>query len=134
MNNWPYAEFSHAAKEAGGPEAYKKILKAYGFQRGVMAMIPVCITGCVIAHKKGTQIVHFVKDKLRIVTKADVKCAEEQLDELEKCLVIECSVCGRKAYGIDEINTIFGFTKNASGELIPNNCCKQCGEGVGITF
>lgn len=130
MNNWPYAELSHVVKEAGGREAYEKMLKLRGFKGGVIAMLPLCITGCVITYKKGTQIVHFVKDKLGIITKEDVQYAAKQLDELEKCPVIECSECGRKAYGIDEINTIFGFTKNDSGELVPNNCCKQCNGSI----
>ena len=120
---WSYAELSKHAKEAGGPEAYGKILQKHGFQRGVMVMLPVCISGCVVAYKKGTQIVGFVTDKLGIVTKKDVIYAKQQLAEME---TMECPVCGRKAYGIDEINVIFGFIRNESRELELNNCCKQC--------
>lgn len=81
---WSYAELSRMAKEAGGPEAYAKILQRYGFQKGIMVMIPVCVAGCVTAYKKGPQIVGFVKDKLGIVTELDARYAEERLLEMEK--------------------------------------------------
>ena len=86
---WSYAELSKLAKEAGGPEAYSKILQKHGFQKGVMVMVPICMAGCVVAYKKGTQIVELLKDKFGIVTKKDVIYAEQQLAEMEKQVAME---------------------------------------------
>lgn len=123
---WDYAEWAKKAKETGGPEAYSKMLQKYGFRRGVWVMIPVCIASCVATYKKGTQIVGFVKDKFAIVTKKDATYEENQLEKKENTTFIECPLCGRKAFDIDEINVIFGFAKNELGELEVNSCCKQC--------
>lgn len=124
--NWPYAEMAKRAKECGGPELYAETLKRYGFQKGILLMMPMCVGCCVITYKKGKQIVHFFKDKLNIVTKEEAKEAQRRLAELEQEVHVECSNCGRKAYGIDEIQSAFGFTKDEKDNLIPHNCCKQC--------
>lgn len=121
-----FAEWLRIVKEAGGLEAYGKIGEKRGFQRGVMIMIPICIAGCGVTYKKGTQIVGFVKDKFDAITKKDAMYVEKGLAEKEKMVFVECPLCGRKAYGIDEINVIFGFIKNQRGKLEPNRCCKQC--------
>lgn len=81
---WSYAELSKAAKEVGGPEEYAIILQKSGFQKGVMVMVPICIAGCFFTYKKGTQIASFVKEKLGIVSKADVENAKEQLRKTEE--------------------------------------------------
>ena len=88
--------------------------------------MPMCVGCCVITYKKGKQIVHFFKDKLNIVTKEEAKEAQRRLAELKQEVHVECSNCGRKAYGTDEIQSEFGFTKDEKDNLIPHNCCKQC--------
>lgn len=80
---WAYSELTKEAKEAGGPEAYKELLERYGFQKGVVVMIPVCIAGCIVTHKRGPQIISFIKDKFGIVTKEDVEYATRQLGTVE---------------------------------------------------
>jgi len=82
--NWVYAELSKSAKKAGGPEAYAALLKRYGFQKGIMVMLPVSVAGCIITYKKGPQIVNCIKDKLGIVTEADIRYAEEHICEMKK--------------------------------------------------
>ena len=124
--DWPYAEIAKRAKACGGPEMYAETLERYGFQKGILIMLPVCVGCCVFTYKKGKQVVHFFKDKLNIVTKEEAKEAQQRLTEIEQTLYVECSNCGRKAYGIDEIQTVFGFTKNEEGNLVPQTCCKQC--------
>lgn len=124
--NWSYAGMSKDAKVAGGPEKYARMLQKHGFQKGVAVMFPVCIVGCSIAYKRGAEIVDFFKEKLGIVTDADVEYAKARLEEIEEELVVQCPNCGRTAYGIDEINVIFGFEKNESGGIEPNTKCNRC--------
>lgn len=76
--NWDYALMAQAAQKYGGPELYAKALKRYDFQKGVIAMVPVCM-GCVLTYAKGSQIIRFCKDKLKLVTKKEAKTAEEKL-------------------------------------------------------
>ena len=124
--NWSYAGMSKTAKEVGGPEKYARMLQKYGFQKGVAVMVPVCVLGCGITYKKGTQIVNFFKERFGFVTDADAEYARARLEEIEEELVVQCPNCGRTAYGIDEINVIFGFEKNESGGIEPNTKCKRC--------
>lgn len=55
---------------------------------------------------------------------ADMSKAAKGVGDPE--LVVQCTNCGRTAYGIDEINVIFGFEKNESGGIEPNTKCKRC--------
>ena len=89
-----YVELTREAKEAGGPEAYKELLERYGFQKGVIVMIPVCIAGCIVTHKRGSQILSFIKDKFGIVTKEDVEYVTKKLGEVKKQPNDECLKCG----------------------------------------
>ena len=68
---WSYAKHVKAVKEAGGPEAYKKMIFNSGFSKGISIMLPMCFAGCVISYKKGKQIVDFTKRKFRIVFEND---------------------------------------------------------------
>lgn len=81
VKEWNYAQLTQDAKKYGGPEKYVEMLKKYGFQKGVLIMIPICIGGCILSYKKGEQIVQFCKDKLNIVTGKDVELAKVQLIE-----------------------------------------------------
>ncbi|NBJ81473.1 hypothetical protein D5274_07035 [bacterium 1XD42-94] len=76
--DWPYAKLSEEAKKHGGPEQYVEMLEKYGFQKGIIAMIPVC-AGCVWIYANGGKIVQFCKDKLKIVSKRDAKLAKQNL-------------------------------------------------------
>ena len=44
--DWPYAKLAEEAKKHGGPEQYVETLEKYGFQKGIIAMIPVCAGIC----------------------------------------------------------------------------------------
>ena len=124
--DWNYAKLSKNASAAGGPEKYISNLEKYGFQKGILTMIPVCVAGCVITYKKGTQVVDFIKDRLRLVTKEEADYAKQKLMNMESRIVLKCPICKKEAYGVDEINLLFGFDKNENGDIVPNKNCKQC--------
>lgn len=116
--NWDYALMAQAAQKYGGPELYAKALEKHGFQKGVIAMVPVCI-GCVLTYAKGAQITRFCKDKLKIVTKKEAKTAEEKL------------VTGIKK--IEYASRIQNETMSAKKSFIGGDSdmiyyCKSCGQ------
>lgn len=129
MGNWDYAEMTAAAKKSGGPDMYAKTLTTYGFRKGVLVMLPVCIGGCVLTYKKGTQIVSYIKSKVKVAPKEVRNATEERKIESkreEKPLCIECFECGKKANGIDEITILFGYKMSKQKNIIPHTRCRTC--------
>ncbi|MBQ4258828.1 MAG: hypothetical protein IJB84_00990 [Lachnospiraceae bacterium] len=97
-----------------------------GIYKGMMLMIPVCVAGCVFTYKKGAQVVNYFKNKLSCAQKQHPEreggCQTEEQEEV----ILECPICGRKAYGMDEITVIFGYRINDVGKLEHQGCCKRC--------
>ena len=92
--DWPYAKLAEEAKKHGGPEQYVETLEKYGFQKGIIAMIPVC-AGCVGVYAHGGKIIQFCKDRLKFVSKRDAKLAKQNLvDGIKEVERMEEQQCG----------------------------------------
>lgn len=97
-----------------------------GIYKGMVLMIPVCLAGCVFSYKKGAQVVNYFKNKLSCVSKQHIESKEGCQTEEQEEVILECPICGRKAYGMDEITVIFGYRINDAGKLEHQECCKRC--------
>lgn len=75
----PYNDLAIKASQNGGPEKYIKTIRMDGFQKGILAMLPVCFAASALMYKIGPQIKQFCKEKLHFVDRTDVKIAEEEL-------------------------------------------------------
>ena len=132
--NWDYALLAQTAKRFGGPEKYAELIQKYGFQKGILVMIPVCLGACIgtnwITYRKGADIAKFLKDKLHIVAKDDFEMAERELvlelKEVGEKALVKCPKCGKEAHNLDELIEWFGLDKEEEEGIIPRVCCKEC--------
>ena len=102
--DWSYAELSKKAKIHGGPEKYVKTLEKYGFQKGIITMIPFC-AGCAWISANRGKIVQFCKDNFKFVSKRDAKLAKKNLvdgiKEAEQVAEEQCEL-SEKAKNVKE--------------------------------
>ena len=76
--DWPYAKLAEESKKYGGPEQYIETIEKYGFQKGIITMIPFC-AGCAWIYANRGKIIQFCNDRLKYVSKREVKVAKENL-------------------------------------------------------
>lgn len=127
--NWDFAEHSKKVSGYGGVIPYEAHMERTNFQKGVKAMVPVCV-GCVgvgvFIGKKWNAVANYFKNKLGTEPRhTEDKEQQFHLEEQDEALE-ECPICKRKAYTFDEVSVLFGFMKNDNGTLVPYDCCKRC--------
>ena len=73
-----------------------------------------------------TEVEKIICEKCGHINILAYKSDEEQVQE-SMDISSQCSVCGRMAWGIDEIIVLFGFQRTEKG-LRPHTTCKRCRE------